>query len=67
MKKEQAVSLFGTSQAAMGRALNMTRAGISRWPDDLTDVQAERVLGAALRLGKKIPRDLIVRRQARAA
>lgn len=62
MTKNQAVRLFGKSQADMGRALQMTRAGIGRWPDDLTDAQTERVLGAALRLGKNIPRELIERR-----
>ncbi len=33
----------------------MTRGGISQWPDELTDAQTDRVLGAAIRLGKPIP------------
>lgn len=43
----------------------MTRQAISRWPDELTDVQTERVLGAALRLRRPIPKALIQPRTIR--
>lgn len=58
MTKDQAAELFGGTHAALARALDMTRGGISQWPDDLTEAQTDRVLGAAMRLGKPIPESL---------
>ncbi len=52
MTKQEAAQIFGGTQAALARALEMTRGGISQWPDELTDAQADRVLGAAIRLGR---------------
>jgi hypothetical protein len=65
MTKNQAAELFGTSHAGLGRHLNLSRQAISRWPHELTDVQTERVLGAALRLRIRIPRELIEPRTIR--
>lgn len=55
MTKQDAANLFGGAYADLARALDMTRGGISQWPDVLTETQTDRVLGAALRLGKAIP------------
>ena len=55
MTKTEAVGMFGGTQASLARALKMTRAAISRWPDTLTESQVDRVLGAAIRCGKSIP------------
>lgn len=52
MTKQEAADLFGGKHAALARALDMTRGGISQWPDELTDAQADRVIGAAIRLGR---------------
>lgn len=65
MTKNQAAGLFGTSHAGLGRYLNISRQAISNWPDELTDVQTERVLGAALRLRIRIPKALIEPRTIR--
>ena len=51
MTKKQAIALFGTSHANMAKALGVSRVRITQWPDQLTDKQADRVRGAALRLG----------------
>lgn len=56
MKKEIVISLFG-SGAALGRALKMTRGAIHNWPDELPQRCADRVIGAALRLGKITPEE----------
>lgn len=63
MTKDEAVALFGSdaTQADLGRALSMTRQAISRWPHRLSDDQIDRVLGAALRLRRPIPRHLLAR------
>ena len=54
MKKETAISLFG-SGAAMGRALGVTRQAIDLWPKELVLWQVDRVIGAAIRLRKITP------------
>jgi transcriptional repressor of cell division inhibition gene dicB len=59
MTKQQAADLFGGVHADLARALDMTRGGISQWPDELTDAQADRVIGAALRLGRQVPDELL--------
>jgi len=59
MTKQEAADLFGGVHADLARALDMTRGGISQWPDVLTEAQTDRVLGAAMRLGKPIPGSFI--------
>lgn len=51
MTKQEAVSIFG-SVAAMKMALGITHQAIYKWPEVLTQRQADRVMGAAARLGK---------------
>jgi hypothetical protein len=51
MKKQDAIDLFG-SGAALARALGVTRQLIWAWPADLDEHQTDRVIGAAIRLGK---------------
>lgn len=55
MTKQEACEIFGGSQSAVARALGLKRAAISRWPDELTTEQTDRVIGAAIRMGKPIP------------
>ena len=55
MTKIEAAKIFGGRYCDLARALAMTRGGISQWPDQLTQVQCDRVLGAAIRLRKPIP------------
>lgn len=50
MTKQEAIGIFG-SGAALGRALGLTRGAISFWPEELDQGRADRVRGAALRLG----------------
>ena len=49
--KSQAIKVFGT-QAAVARALGVSNQAISQWPEQLTQAQQDRLLGAAIRLGK---------------
>lgn len=51
MDKAEAIRIFG-SAAAMARALGLSRARISQWSDELDQCQVDRVVGAAVRLGK---------------
>lgn len=51
MTKREAVSLFG-SPRLLAEALVVTPQAIYQWPDKLSLDQADRVIGAAVRLGK---------------
>jgi len=51
MKKANAIELFGGS-VALARALGVSRQLIWAWPEDLDEHQTDRVIGAAIRLGK---------------
>lgn len=50
MKKTEAIQIFGTA-AALAKAIGVTRAAISQWPDRLDQAKSDRVAGAAYRLG----------------
>lgn len=58
MTKKEAADLFGGKQVYLAEALGLTKGAISLWPDDLTAEQTDRVLGAALRLRRTIPKEL---------
>lgn len=51
MRKQDAISLFGTPRA-LASALGVTPQAIYQWPDKISQEQADRVTGAAVRLGK---------------
>lgn len=50
MRKEDAIRMFG-DVASLAAALGITRQAIYQWPDDLAQDQADRINGAALRVG----------------
>lgn len=50
MKKNEAIELFG-SVKSLAEALGITRQAIYKLPDDLPFAHADRINGAALRLG----------------
>lgn len=52
MTKTEAISLFGENQSDLARALGITPQAVYQWPDDLVEAQIDRVIGAAVRLGK---------------
>lgn len=54
MTRQEAVDLF-SSVAGLAAALGITPQAIYQWPDELDQERADRVTGAALRLGK-LPR-----------
>lgn len=51
MFKGAAIALFGRA-ADLARALDVTPQAIYQWPDELDQERVDRVMGAALRLGK---------------
>jgi hypothetical protein len=58
MQKAAAIALFATS-AGTARALGISKSAVSQWPDPLPRSIADRVVGAAVRLGKTVPAELL--------
>lgn len=52
MTKQEAILLFGTRQRDLADAIGVSEGRISQWPDELKQEQIDRVLGAAMRLGR---------------
>lgn len=67
MTKQQAIDIFGGTGADLGRAVGLTRARISQWPETLEQRETDLVVGAAIRLGKELPADFLVRDEQQAA
>jgi hypothetical protein len=51
MTKQDAISIFG-GVPALAEAVGTTRQAIYQWKDDLDQAKTDRVIGAAIRLGK---------------
>ena len=51
ISKQSAAEFFGGSQISLAKAIGISAAAISKWPDQLTERQTNEVLGAALRRG----------------
>ena len=62
MTKKEAITLFGTTQVELAKALGKTKAAINQWPDELTKDQERMVLGEALLQGKPIPHVFVCQR-----
>ncbi len=53
--KSEAIKIFGNA-SKLALAVGLSRSRISQWDDRLTQEQTDRVMGAALRLGKLPPK-----------
>ena len=49
MTKQEAFDLFGGKAIYLARALEISRSSVSEWPDPLTPLLADRVIGAHVR------------------
>jgi len=54
INKRLAVAHFGGSVAGLARAIGVTAARISQWPNELTSEQQDRVITASWRAGKPL-------------
>ena len=54
MTKQEAIELFGGGQRALAEALGISRSAVSQWPKLLDQEREDRVIGAAVRLGKDL-------------
>lgn len=59
MTKQEAIDIFG-SRGEIAKALNLTRAAISMWPNELPTRQRDQIVGAAIRQGKNVPARFLV-------
>jgi transcriptional regulator with XRE-family HTH domain len=67
MTKAEAVALFGERNKDLAEALGVSASAISQWPPELPQEYADRVRGAALRLGKTVLADAPIDTQKAAA
>lgn len=51
MNKKEAALFFG-NQTALARGVGLGKSSITEWPSELKWSQSDRVIGAAVRLGK---------------
>jgi len=49
--KQDAIQVFGGTQRAICRALGLSPSTVCNWPDTLPQTTADRLTGAAVRLG----------------
>ena len=63
MTKSEAIAIFGTA-AELARAVGVSRSYVSQWDEELEQGIADRVRGAAVRLGKPVPGNARARRVA---
>ena len=59
MKKQDAINLFGGKAIYLAKAIGRGKSAISQWPEDLDNDRINLVIGAAVRSGLKIPKNLI--------
>ncbi len=62
MTRQDAITLFG-SVSALAKAVKVTVGAVSQWKEELTPIQRDRVLAAALREGKQIPAHWLERKE----
>jgi len=55
MTKQTAIQIFG-NRTELAKALNRTPTWVSRLPENLTEDQANLIVGAAYRLKKQLPK-----------
>lgn len=60
MRKSDAIELFGGLQKNVADGIGVTPSAISQWPDELDQATADRILGAAVRLGLKVPAHMLI-------
>lgn len=51
MTKQEAIDLFGGKQVSLAKTLGITKSAVNQWPEILDQAKADRVRGAAIRLG----------------
>jgi len=57
MNKKQATDLFG-STGKLAAALGITPQAIYQWPEKLDRRLSDEIIGAAIRLGKQLPKSV---------
>lgn len=52
LTKKEVIRVFGGTQTAVAKALDISVQAVHQWPDRLSQGLTDRVMGAAARLGK---------------
>ena len=61
MDKTKAIELLGGTVGSAAEAIGINSQAISQWPDTLPPRLVDRVIAARLRIGKPVPRALLLR------
>jgi len=59
MTKTEAIKIFGGKACLLANALGKSKGAISMWPEQLTNDQINIVIGAAVRSGKQLPKNVL--------
>lgn len=59
MTKKEAIKIFGSTQRDLAEAVGRSHQCVKQWPNVLDIDRVRTVLGAAILLGKDIPKDAI--------
>ena len=59
MTKKEAIKIFGGKSYLLANALGKSKGAISMWPENLTNDQINLVIGAAVRSGREIPKNIL--------
>lgn len=59
MTKSEALQIFGGTRVDLARAVGVTKARISQWPEHLEPYQRDQVLVAAIR-ARKLPAEALL-------
>jgi hypothetical protein len=55
MTKKDAAKIFGGTNKSLANAVGVSNSAVSQWPDQLPQDLIDRLIGAAIRLGKAVP------------
>lgn len=67
MLKTKAIELLGGTVTAAAKAVGITPAAVTQWPDELPGRIVDRVIATMARQGRAIPAELLNAEEAKAA
>lgn len=59
MTRTEAIRLFGRTQKDLANGINRSRSLIAMWKEELNEDQKNMVIGAAVRKGIVVPKELM--------
>lgn len=57
MTKSEVIKFFDNKVGEVAKAVGTSGSAVSQWPEDINQATQDRVIGAIIRLGKKVPEE----------